>query len=123
MKPITKQLYNRFVEAPIEVRTINGSFQRATKTVTYANGHSWEIGVNVSHPLLNEFVSTKRERWLTEPTSKNSAIVYYDELPEELMPMFEELVEAATISDETAKALRETLINSLMKLQQEMAFR
>lgn len=114
---LTRQLLKKFENPGIEVKVYNGTFKVATATVTYANGWTWVVQVERTHPILEQYAPRMGDTFLV-PTSKNSHTVC--EIPEELMWVRDELNTVAEISNQEAYHMRENLLKAIDKFYKEM---
>ncbi len=102
MVTITKQAINRLKAAPIEVRLWNGCFNKAKVITNYSNNKSYELTVEVTHPLLEWQCGVHNEVVLT---LWKGCTGHRCEIPEELNSLIEEMKSCATMQDDEALAI------------------
>ena len=102
-----------------EVRLWNGSFNRVRATVEF-DGHSFELTVDVTHPLLLEYAGSEPQ--LVELVRLAGCRAHRIEVPAELLPLVESMRCKGEMSAETAQNTLNAFRASLGASHREMGF-
>jgi hypothetical protein len=98
---LTNEAIRRLQASPIEVKLINGAYQRATAVAQFAR-HRFELSVEVTHPSMEWQCGAHNEINLTVWTGCNGA---YKHIEDTLWPLVETMKQKATMTDEEAMQL------------------
>lgn len=96
---LTKKALQKFYNSPIEVRLLNGCFNRAVVEVAN-NRKEYSLRVDVTHPFLEWQCGNKDGIELVY----KGYIYTGEDIPKELNELIEKMKEAATMTDEEAFA-------------------
>jgi len=111
------------LEAPVEVRTWNGTYQRAAAVYTLPGrrGASYELSVEHTHPLMMEFV---KEGGHFESTLyvRTGSVLRPVAIPLELKDKVLAMRAAATLTDDQARAARDAMRAAIAHTHEELGF-
>lgn len=115
----TKQALSRLVAAPINIRLMNGCFNRAEAVAEFSR-HRFELIVDVTHPLLHWQCGDRHEVRLYLMKGNCGHQV---DMPESLLGKVAEMQKAATMSDKQAREISIKNAELFMSSLAEMGFK
>jgi len=114
----TKLAIKKLLSAPaVTVKLMNGCYKEASVSIDN-NGLRWEMRYELSHPMLQQFVSRKDKCELI--CWKGSSGVVYKDIPPELEQFRLKLKEAATMTDYEAADAYEYMLSIIMEFNSQM---
>lgn len=116
---LTEEAIKRLISAPIETRMWNGTYMRSVAKAEFAR-HSFELEVNVTHPLLKELSGRESDDVVLRLWKSSAG--YSIPVPSELQAKISAMVSAATMTDISAAETAHTLHVSINETYRQMGW-